>query len=189
MLLQLNNTQAQSIPSKPTDISPLLIGEVAPAITLQDANAKDVNLTTALQTKPTVLIFYRGGFCPYCNTQLAELQKIEQDILSQGYQIVAISPDSPSNLQTSIKEYSLNYRLLSDDQLLLSQAFGVAFEAPTGYKNILLDRSNGRNGRALLPVPSVFVLDTTGTIQFSYISPNYKVRLNSALLLAVLANL
>jgi peroxiredoxin len=35
-----------------------------------------------------------------------------------------------------------------------------------------------------LPVPSVFIIDTTGTIRYVYSNPDYKVRLASDALLA-----
>jgi peroxiredoxin len=71
----------------------------------------------------------------------------------------------------------------------LARAMGVAFNvAPATikrYKSMGLDlaEASGHN-HGILPVPSVFILDRRGTIQFQYVNPNYKVRLKSRVLLA-----
>ncbi len=36
----------------------------------------------------------------------------------------------------------------------------------------------------MLPVPSIFITSTDGTIKFEYVNPDYKVRIDSGLLLA-----
>ncbi len=46
-----------------------------------------------------------------------------------------------------------------------------------------LDDSSGEDHH-LLPVPAVFILGTDGTIQFQYVNPNYKMRLDADVLLA-----
>ena len=53
---------------------------------------------------------------------------------------------------------------------------------------MLSEKSGGLN-EGILPVPSIFVVDTSGKILFEYINPDYKTRLSSSLLLAVLKNL
>lgn len=183
------NSCAQSIiPEKATDISPLLIGEMAPDLVLKNSKSGDVKLTDLIKSRPTVLIFYRGGWCPYCNLHLAELQTIEQQILELGYQIIAISPDSPSNLRASIEKHKLNYSLLSDADMELSKAFGLAYSVPEASRERLNKASDGRN-TGMLPVPSVFVFNQLGEIMFEYINPDYKKRLKGNMLLAVLKEL
>ena len=44
--------------------------------------------------------------------------------------------------------------------------------------------TGGKNTDLLLPVPSVFIVDQAGIIQFEYINPDFKQRLSAALLLA-----
>ena len=53
---------------------------------------------------------------------------------------------------------------------------------------MLLKYSDDKNS-GLLPVPSLFVVDTDGTILFEYISPNYKNRITEELLIHVLKDL
>ncbi|EAY29233.1 peroxiredoxin-like family protein [Microscilla marina] len=172
------------LPEKAEDVSPLLVGEKIPKVTLNNTKGEAINLQKMVSNKPTVLIFYRGGWCPYCNRQLAGLQKIEKQVLALGYQIVAISPDSPQNLKKTMDKNTLSYTLVSDASADAAKAFGIAFRAPKKYGRWLSKSSGGKNTENILPVPSVFVLNKKGTIKFEYINPNYKERLSPELLLA-----
>ena len=98
---------AADIATSPDTVRPLLNGMTVPAISVLDQAGKTVDLTAAIKQKPTVLVFYRGGWCPYCNTQLAGLQQVEGEFAKLGYQIIAISPEAPlavSKSQQSTKE-------------------------------------------------------------------------------------
>lgn len=180
-------TYAQ-LPEKAEDISPLLIGEIIPDALLKSPDASDHSVSKILSQKPTVMIFYRGGWCPYCNRHLAELQDVESEIINLGYQIIAISPDSPENLQITDEKHELNYSLYSDGSGALTKSIGIAFKSSDRKREKLSKKSNGLN-EGFLPVPSVFVVDTSGKILFEYINPSYNKRLTSSLLIAVLENL
>lgn len=102
-----------------------------------------------------------------------------------GYQIVAVSPDPSEKLRESMQEQNLEYQLLSDARIDFSEAMGIAFRSPEKYASMLSDRSNGGNP-GFLPVPSLFVVDQSGSILFEYLSPDYKQRISSNMLLGVL---
>ena len=87
------------VADKPEDISPLLIGETIPDATLVNSDGENIQLYDLIKTKPTVLVFYRGGWCPYCNLQLSALAITQEEIIELGYQIIAVSPDNYKNLQ------------------------------------------------------------------------------------------
>jgi len=117
---------ATNIAESAEQVSPLLPGLAVPNIELKDQYGKTVSLAERFKEKTTVLIVYRGGWCPYCSKQLANVQKIEKELADLGAQIIAVSPDSPEKLAES-KITSPNYQLLSDDSLLLAQKLGLAF--------------------------------------------------------------
>jgi peroxiredoxin len=176
------------LPEKAEDISPLLIGEKIPTVTLISSDGSIQNLADLVTAKPTVLLIYRGGWCPYCNVHLSEIQKAESEVISLGYQILAISPDSPENLKQTIDKKEIQYSLFSDADGKLIKALGIAFKAPERYSGKLNMSSGGLN-EGFLPVPSVFVVDSSGKILFEYVSPDYKTRIGSGLLVAVLKEL
>lgn len=186
-LIGISSIGFSQIANQPTDISPLLIGEQIPNVNLKDTNGKAIE-TQSIFNKKTVVIVYRGGWCPYCNSQLSDMQNIEKDILALGYQIVAISPDAPSFLKETLTKDKLNYQLYSDSEGNFSKAIGIAFAAPEKYAKMLGKYSDEKN-TIFLPVPTVYVTNEKGEIQFMYINPDYKTRLKGNLLLAVLKNL
>ncbi len=183
--LFLHKALVAQVPQQANDISPLLIGEQVPNIHMVSAANKSDSLLNLVMRQPTVLVFYRGGWCPFCNIQLAEMNKIKDDILSLGFQIIAIGADAPDKLRNTSDDNELQYSLYSDADTKISQAFGIAFQAPERKKEQLKQFSNGANP-GNLPVPSVFIIDQQGYIQFEYINPDYKVRLKSEMLMAVL---
>jgi peroxiredoxin len=181
------NSFAQ-IADKAEDISPLLIGEKIPDITLLSSAGKQETLAAITGGKPSILLFYRGGWCPFCNKHLAEIESIQDKILELGYQLIAISPDAPPKLIASGEKNKLKYGLYSDGNGAVAQAMGIAFKASERSLGMLSEYSEGKN-TGFLPVPSVFVINPNGVIAFEYINPDYKVRISAKLLLAVLENL
>lgn len=171
----------------------LQAGDPVPAVELRTADGSAFDLTAAIAEKPAVLVFYRGGWCPYCTRHLSELQKIEPQLVAAGWQILAISPDRPEKLAEADAEHDYAYTLLSDSKMEAAKAFGLAFEVDAAtrekYKGygIDLEAASGETHH-LLPVPAVFLADQDGVIRFAHSNPDYKVRLsNEAILDAVRA--
>ena len=181
-----NNIEAQNVPSKAEDISPLLIGETLPNTQLLDSNGKTFELNKILKDKPTVLVFYRGGWCPFCNLQLSGLVEIEDEIVSLGYQIVAISPDDYKNLKSTEEKDKINYQLFSDKDGSFIQEIGIAFKTPLMLKGYIATKGQAGKTSEVMPVPTVMIVNTKGEILFEYINPNYKQRISGEMLLAVL---
>lgn len=175
--------------------SPLMNGQT-PELRTEVTNIKNekIKLKTIIKRRPTVLVFYRGGWCPYCNKQLARLRKITKDINKLGYQLIAVSPDHVSKFKESISKHKLDYEVISDSKLNLAKAFGLSFKVDNKtlffYKSVGIDleKASGETHHSL-PIPAVYVLDTNGLIHFNYLNPNYKVRLNEKILLNALKEL
>src|SRR5208283_3739593 len=187
---QGQNDSSGRVAERAEDIHPLLVGMSVPDVVLTDVEGKEVKLYSLLEKKPTVLIFYRGGWCPYCNLQLEQLHTIESDILKEGYQIVAVSSDRPENIEASIEKHDLRYTLLSDSTMNAAKAFELAFrvdkEALEKSKKYAATLEAGSGlSHHILPVPAVFIVHTDGSIIFEYVNPNFKVRLNAQVLLAI----
>jgi peroxiredoxin len=171
------------------NVTPLLNGQKAPATSLYTADGSPVSLQAFVMQKPSIVIFYRGGWCPYCNRQLAELKDIEHDLVDLGYQVLAISPESPARLQEQKLATEFAVTLLSDQSLDTIRGFGVGFyvedETSALYKQKMnIELTTDQNSRSVLPAPAVFILDTEGFIQFSYVNPNYRVRPSAELILS-----
>jgi len=171
------------------ELKPLMIGEPIPDAPLNTVEGKVFDLRSAAHEQPLVLIFYRGGWCPYCNAHLGQLQEIDPQLRELGYRIITISPDRPEKLQASIDKGGLSYTVLSDSSMAAAKAFGIAFEADAPMLEILdsynidIEAASGETHH-LLPVPAVFIVGSDGVIDFSYANPDYKIRLAPEVLLA-----
>lgn len=188
LLLAMGQQIFAQVPNQAEDISPLLYGEKVPEGVLTTPNGENHKVSGIIEKKRTVLLVYRGGWCPYCNAHLAEIQQAESQILELGYQLIAISPDSPENLKPTNEKHKLNYSLYSDPDGGYLKKLGLIYKAPEKYSDMLSKRSDGKN-KGFLPVPAVFVVNTSGTILFEYINPDYSTRISAELLLAVLKEL
>lgn len=174
------------IPNSAADAKPIKVGAMVPKAELRSLEGKAVKLSEVLGGKPTVLVFYRGGWCPFCNMHLADLGKVEGEIRAKGYQIVAITPDLPEELNKTLDKHHMTYKLYSDSAADAMKKFGVAFRLDdktfTMYKNsyhIDLEKSSGHDHH-ILPVPSVFLINKSGKIVFASSNPDYKIRLKGS---------
>ncbi len=172
-------------------IQPLLVGSKIPAATLKNAGGESIDLAAAMDGKPTLLVFYRGGWCPICMRHLTEMQKDLAAFEEMGYRTLAISQDTPELIQKTIKKRGVKVELLSDGEMAAARAFGLAFrvddETVSKYKGYGIDLV-GLYGRAepVMAVPAIFIVSPEGKIRFSYVNPDYRERLSSGLLKAAL---
>lgn len=181
--------EKSTVASSPEEINPLKTGQSIPEVNIKNIKGESVSLNSLVSENPTILIFYRGGWCPYCNVHLSKLQEIESELLALGFQIIAISADSPEMLSETLDKNELKFTLYSDNESAASTAFGLAFRVSDDYMeklasyNIDLEGATG-NKDHILPVPAVYMLNTSGLIEFDYSNPDYKVRLDTGELLA-----
>jgi peroxiredoxin len=173
-----------------TNATPVKKGDVIPDVAVRNEDNQEVKLRQLVAAKPTVLIFYRGGWCPYCTRHLKDLAGIESELQQAGAQIFAISMDQPAKLKETPDRDKLGYKLLSDSDAVAAQAFGIAFKVEDDlvkkYKEsykIDLEAASGREHH-ILPHPAVYVVDQKGKVQFSYVNPDYKIRLEPEQILA-----
>ncbi len=177
------------------DICPLKVGSELPeSLALTDLEGASIDFTQLISEQPTVLIFYRGGWCGYCTKQLSGLREIRQEIDELGWNLMAISPDKFSEMEKTAAKEELDYDLYSDASANVISAFGLNWkvddETFVKYKEkyeIDLEAWSGEDHH-LLPVPAVYVIKD-GVVQFHYVNPNHSTRLQANTLLAVLKTL
>lgn len=131
------NNPGETLPSSASDIRPLMIGSDIPEVMLQDVNGESVMLQELHRDKPVMIIFYRGGWCPFCNRHLAELSTMEEAVHELGMEIIAISPDSPEQLNEGLDGHEPSYTLLSDEDRTAARHFGIAFQVMEDRKSVV----------------------------------------------------
>lgn len=178
------------------EIKPLRSGQRAPNFIVRDVNGKAVNFDPDALERPTLIITFRGGWCPFCNFHLSELHTVVPEIAALGVDILFLSGDRPELLYESLSAETratiaeLDYTIYSDADAQAAIAFGLAFKASEQTIQRRADQGQDVAGSSMLehgvlPVPAVYAIDRSGTIRFDFVEADYTVRLPAAELLAV----
>jgi peroxiredoxin len=172
----------------------LAVGDAAPGFALPDAMGRETRLSDLLARGPVVLTFYRGSWCPYCNTQLRDYQLALPDIEAAGASLVAVSPQTPDSTMTIVERQSLAFPVLSDVGNAVSRAYGLVFAVDAGtreqYRAVGIDlaASNGTDTWEL-PVPATYVVAPDGTVRFAFVEADYTRRATPAQIVEALETL
>jgi len=170
-------------------------GALLEPFTLDDATGIPVSLDQIVETGPAVIVFYRGGWCPYCNLALRTYQR---ELLPQlgnfGARLVAISPQSPDQSLSTAEKAGLKFTVLSDPASRLAQRIGIAFQQAddvlAAQRQLGLDLAEvNAEGATRLPRPTVLVVDQDRTVRFVDVQPDYTARTEVADIITALSDL
>ncbi|MEO6747680.1 MAG: peroxiredoxin-like family protein [Caldimonas sp.] len=178
--LRLSGVEGRALP----------VGAQMPEVALSDAMGEQVSLRELNARAPLVIVFYRGGWCPYCNLALREWQRLMPDLVRCGGRLVAISPQGPDQTLSTAEKNELAFTVLSDTELVAAKSFGVAFTLATDvvelYSQLGVDLpSINANGRWELPISATFVIDREGRVAFAHVEADYRQRAEPSEVLAI----
>lgn len=162
----------------------------APDFELPDQRGEPVRLTQVLMRGPVILLFYRGGWCPYCNLQLRAYQRLLADLRAAGVSLIAVSPQTPDASLTTAQKNALGFEVLSDARCAVARDFGIAYELPDELRALYaevghpLPQFHGDDDWTL-PVPATFVIGRDGLIRAAYVELDYRLRMEPEEALAV----
>ena len=117
---------------KPTASDKSLTGKKAPMFCLPDQNNNNIclkDIVSKMQDNDKLLIFfYPKDMTPGCTTEAVELSQNARKFRNAGVKILGISKLNPSSKQRFIDKNNLKIDLLSDEDLKVSQKYGVLKE-------------------------------------------------------------
>lgn len=191
VLSQANLASADNywkLPESAEQTTPLKKGDRAPAFTVRTVDGKPYVFDPDNLQRPTILISFRGGWCPYCNMHLSEIRTVIPQIRASGYDVLFLSNDRPEILYSSLKQETqedidgLDYLILSDSDINAARVLGTAFRVEKGMKERFDQRGRDYAESSIdkydaLAVPAVYVIDKSGRIVFDFVEPDYKIRL------------
>lgn len=165
------------------------VGEKAPDFTLPDSTGKPVKISELRSGTPTVegssaeiagywelLIFYRGYWESFCNSELRSFQEYLKDFEARGVRIVAISVDPPDVTQKVREKKGYTYLFLSDSKREVIRRWDLVH--PHGG----IDGSD-------IARPAEFLIDPSGTIRWVNLTEDYRVRVSAKEVLKALDEL
>jgi peroxiredoxin len=170
-------------------------GDRLESFTLNDATGQLVSLDQLVSSGPAVIVFYRGGWCPYCNLALRTYQR---ELLPQlerfDARLVAISPQTPDQSLSTVEKAELSFTVLSDPASQLAARVGIAFQQAddvlAAQRQLGLDLAQvNAEGATRLPRPTVLVVDRDRVVRFVDVQPDYTARTEVADIVAALAAL
>ena len=102
----------------------LKVGDQAPGFEGVDQEGNSIKLSD-FSGKKLVMYFYPKDNTPGCTAESCNLRDNYDDLLSKGYEVVGVSPDSEKSHQNFIKKYDLPFRLISDVDKSIHEQFGT----------------------------------------------------------------
>jgi peroxiredoxin len=128
-------------------------GAKAPSFTLKDQNAKLQTLQSLAGPNGLLLIFNRSAdWCPFCKSQLIDLETARHHFEAKGIRVASITYDSPEILKAFATRRDLHYPLLSDPDSAIIDAFGIRNREATGHE-------------AGIAIPNYYLIAPDGTIR------------------------
>ena len=170
-------------------------GDRLEPFTLDDATGTPVSLDQIVEAGPAVIVFYRGGWCPYCNLALRTYQR---ELLPQlgafGARLVAISPQSPDQSLSTAEKAGLELHRAVRPGQPAGRRIGIAFqqadEVLAAQRKLGLDLAQvNAEGSTQLPRPTVLIVDQDRTVRFVDVQPDYTARTEVADILAALTGI
>lgn len=166
-------------------------GETFPDFDLSDHEGKRVRASDIWSRRNLVVKFYRGGWCPYCNLELAALQRLAPRFAEEQTDVVAVAPERPVFQAETKQKAQAGFRFLWDENNALAASLGIAFQVDDRVREVYgklgLDL-DAVNGSWTLPVPATFVV-RDGVIRYRYADADYMKREDPLVLLSVLHEL
>lgn len=142
----------------------------------------------------TLITFYRGGWCPYCNLELREYQNSLEGIKVLNTTLVAITPELPDASLSTTEKNELQFEVLSDVNAEYAKSLSLVFSLPEELRSIYLsfgislEEHNGE-GQFDLPLAATFVVAQNGTIASASAEADYTLRQEPSEVIQVLKGL
>jgi peroxiredoxin len=194
-VLEVFDRNIQQLVDQGLPAAVIAVGDTLDPFTLADATGASTSLQQLVESGPAVIVFYRGGWCPYCNLALRTYQReLLPELAAFGARLVAISPQSPDQSLSTAEKAGLEFTVLSDPASRLARRMGISFqqadEVLAAQRKLGLDLTQvNAEGSVNLPRPTVLIVDTDRTVRFVDIQPDYTARAEVADILAALAGL
>jgi len=172
-------TRALSVRTNSVDV-----GDKAPDFSLPTAEGGMWSLGEHLaqgKCSSSVVVFYRGSWCGYCNIYLRGLLETRPLLSDANAALIAVSPEAAPSSGDYAGTAGSTFPVLIDHGGKIAEQFGLTFEMDDAAKSVLkgsgidLETRNA-GGKWILPVPGTFVIDRTSHIAYAHVDADYRNR-------------
>jgi peroxiredoxin len=147
----------------------LEVGKSLPEFSLKDA-AGNVISSKELGSQASLIMFYRGNWCPLCMAQIKEVAAQYRELEARGIKIYMVSPQSEGHTDSLAKRFDVNMNFLIDENNQAADALQIKAEngLPMGLQALGYDSDT--------VMPTVVMTNDKGVIIFADLTDNYRVR-------------
>ncbi len=147
----------------------LVIGETLPVFELEEESGEKFSSEQFIG-QPSLLIFYRGNWCPLCMAQIKEVAGQYKALAELGATVALISPQPHENTRGLAKKFDVPFKFLVDKDNKAAKVLGIYAKngTPKGMEVLGYDSDT--------VMPTVLITDKTGNIIFADLTDNYRVR-------------
>ena len=147
----------------------LAIGEILPVFELEEESGEKFSSEQFIG-QPSLLIFYRGNWCPLCMAQIKEVAGQYKALAELGATVALISPQPHENTRGLAKKFDVPFKFLVDKDNKAAKVLGIYAKngTPKGMEVLGYDSDT--------VMPTVLITDKTGNIIFADLTDNYRVR-------------
>lgn len=109
-------------------------GQIFPAFDVPAVGGGTIAIPQSLRGAYSVILIYRGAWCPYCQAQLASFQRASGKLTEAGIKVVALSVDDEATTAGAIEKYKLSFPVgHSADADKVSEVTGAYTNATPHY--------------------------------------------------------
>jgi peroxiredoxin len=158
------------------------VGTVVADTDLLDPHGAATTLYTATGGGVSVLVFYRGAWCPYCNIALATYQsQLLPGLTERGITLVAVSPQAPDGSLTMAEKHELTFTVVSDPGNTIAGQLGIltapSADVRAAQLQLGLDLTTvNADTTTTLPMPTAVILDADHVLRWIDVHPDYSTR-------------
>jgi peroxiredoxin len=183
-------TAQQQLGTRENDIG-LAVGTTVPNFAINTHDNKAVTLNDIQSMGDTLVVFYRGGWCPYCNVQIHQLTEAWPEFEKRNITPVLISVDKTDGAALAQRTYEIPFPVLSDPELVAHHAFEVVRDVDDAtfekYKQYGIDLEAWSGGNHhKIAVTAAYIVDKNSVVKWAHTSLDYKTRPSVEQLLGVI---
>ena len=158
--------------------SKLKVGKKLPKMELQNCSGEKVS-SEDWAGESSLIIFYRGNWCPICTAQVKELIGYEDRFQLLGVRMRFVSSQSHKKSQNFAKRTGMKADFLVDSKNAVAKNLGILHKdgLPLGFKLLGYDSD--------VPKPTIIITDPSGKIKYLDLTENYRLRPTPSQLLDV----
>lgn len=161
-----------------------------PDFTLKNTKGKTVNLYAELQRGPVILLWYQGGWNPYCNITLRYMEAYRDTFKKYGATLLALTPELPEKALATQTKNKLTLDVLPDRNTAVAKQFGIVYTLSDSlhakYETLYaLGKTNGSTSREL-PLPATYIVQPNGKVGYVFLDADFRRRVEPRDLLRAL---